>query len=158
VEEDVLVACRDHPEGILRLKVLVKGVWGRTRFTKKNFKANSSNTLLIDSSPESSILNPTYNAIFPVPYAGSSTDDFLHASLIPYLVGLLESGQSVTQYLSKKPPDFGKLDETWLLSRLGRKVRKLARLLDNSLVFDVPEYVGAYYMNRTDNFLFPSET
>ena len=68
LKENTYVAFSDQPGGQLRLKVLHKVVWEEERFANKNFKCNVSNTLLIDSSPESNLLNPVHNAIFSLTY------------------------------------------------------------------------------------------
>lgn len=145
VVEDTFLPFLDHPGGILRLKVLHQKVWGHEMFRSKNFRANCTNTLLIDSSPESTILNPLYNAIFPVPYIGSHHDVFLHESLRPYLEGLLNSRRSVCEYLNQNPPHFGPfLNEPWTAADVGRKAVKLAGLQDRDLVLSYLDFVGKY--------------
>ena len=71
VKEDTFVAFPDYTSSQLRLKVLHKVVWEQERFANTNFKCNVSNTLLIDTSLESSLFNPMYNAIFPLTYIAS---------------------------------------------------------------------------------------
>ena len=145
MENDEFLPFPDHPDGELRLKVLHRVVWRFSKFITRNFRANSSNTLLIDWSPESSILNPWYNAIFPTKFAGDENDTFLDTSLRPYLRGLLLSGRSVPQYLSEcpPPPNFGRL-EPHLRSVLGLKAQKLAKLTNRRLVLDSPREIMKY--------------
>lgn len=76
-------------------------------FESKEFKANPSNTLLINSIPLSSVLNPFYNDIFPSEYIGDLRDCVLQFSLAPYLKCLVQLGRSVTQFVSENPLDFG---------------------------------------------------
>ena len=108
VKEDTFVAFPEHQGSQLRMKVLYKVVWEEERFANTDFKCNVSNTLLIDSSSESSLLNPVHNAIFPLTYIASEFDIGLN-SLASYLKGLVDSGHSVPQYLSENPSFFGQV-------------------------------------------------
>ena len=58
---------------------------------------NESNTLLIDDSPYKVINNPLYTSIHPE----SSDYTALHTTIKPYLQRLLDSGLSITQFLSE---------------------------------------------------------
>jgi hypothetical protein len=138
----------DHPEGRLRLKVLHKVVYSGDKFFTGTFRANCTNTLLIDPSPESSYVNNPWNAIFPLSYIGSPHDSIKRA-LQPYLRGLLESGLSVTQYVSRNP-FIGNLNAPLKSNRLANKVQHFAFLQDNFLVPAYGDIVGPYSKVRSD--------
>ena len=149
VKEDTFVAFPEHPGSWLYLKVLHKVVWEEERFANRDFKCNVSNTLLIDSSLESSLLNPVHNAIFPLTYIASEFDIGLN-SLASYLKGLVDSGHSVPQYLLENPSFFRQVIVPLSQTYLGLKVRVLAPWQDKSLVLEYPFVVGDY--NRVEYF------
>jgi hypothetical protein len=152
LQENIYIQFPDHPEGQLRLKVLHKGVWDSDRFRAPNFRANSTNTLLVDCSPESTILNPIYNAIFPLPYAGSEHDRILLGTLASYLRSLLDSGLSVSQYVSSNPFCWGP-DIPLRQTKLGLRVRACALWQDGSLLLEYPDVVKRYSRHGNDHFI-----
>ena len=123
VKEDTFVAFPEHPGSQLRLKVLHKVVWEEERFANK-LQVQCVQHPLIDSSPESSLLNPVHNAIFPLTYIASEFDIGLN-SLASYLKGLVDSGHSVSQYLSENPSFFEQVTVPLSQTYLGLKVRVL---------------------------------
>lgn len=142
-----------HPQGRLRLKVLHQTFWRQSRFRSKDFRPNSSNTVLVDCSRESSILNPWYNAVHPRRYFGKLDDTFLEDKLKPCIGGLLGSGLSVTQYLSRNPLLFGRGGQAFFNTRIGQEVFTCAAVQDRSLVLYSPDYVGNYSRTWPDGFL-----
>ncbi|KAL3679496.1 hypothetical protein R1sor_022452 [Riccia sorocarpa] len=74
----------NHREIRLLLKPL-KTVWE----TFPDF--NARNTLLVDVNPYRASANPEDTGIFPVPYTGSYTDQYLTTVLLPYLEGLSQA-------------------------------------------------------------------
>ena len=133
----------DHPEGLLRLKVLHKAIWESGNFRMKDFSANASNTLLIDSSPESSILNPVHNVLFPFAYKGEVQDLTLD-SLKEYLIGLEKSRRSVAQYMTQCPAYWGQRPPSWRSSPISLKVQASAIKVDRTLVLNDLDFVGSY--------------
>lgn len=152
LEEDAYFQFPEHPEGRLRLKVLHRGVWDRTKFRGNQLRANSTNTLLIDSSPESSILNPRDNAIFPFPYVGGEHDSTLNGSLRSYLRGLLGSGLSVPQYVSRNAY-FGVLTVPLRHTPLALRVHACLPYLDPSLILRDADFLHDYSALGHDHFI-----
>ncbi|KAL3683595.1 hypothetical protein R1sor_001617 [Riccia sorocarpa] len=75
---------RNHREIMLLLKPL-KTVWE----TFLDF--NARNTLLVDVNPYRASANPEDIGIFPVPYTGSYSDQYLTTVLLPYFEGLSQA-------------------------------------------------------------------
>ncbi|KAL3679661.1 hypothetical protein R1sor_022617 [Riccia sorocarpa] len=75
---------RNHREIRLLLKPL-KTVWETFPYF------NARNTLLVDVNPYRASANPEDTGIFPVPYTGSYTDQYLTTVLLPYLEGLSQA-------------------------------------------------------------------
>ena len=151
VKEDTFVAFPEHSGSRLYLKVLHKVVWEEERFANTDFKCNVSNTLLIDSSLESSLLNPVHNAIFSLTYIASQFDIGLN-SLASYLKGLVDSRHSVPQYLTKSPSFFEQVTVPLSQTYLGLKVHVLVLWQDRSLVLEYPIVVCDYSRNGVDYF------
>ena len=131
--------------------MLHKVVWEEERFANTDFKCNVSNILLIDSSQESSLLNPVHNAIFPLTYIASEFDIGLN-SLASYLKGLVDSSHSVPQYLSENPSFFEQVTVPLSQTYMGLKVHVLAPWQDKSLVLEYPIVLGDYSKNGVDYF------
>ncbi|KAL3691356.1 hypothetical protein R1sor_005007 [Riccia sorocarpa] len=75
---------RNHREIRLLLKPL--------KTVSKSFPDfNARNTLLVDVNPYRASANPEDTGIFPVPYTGSYTDQYLTTVLLPYLEGLSQA-------------------------------------------------------------------
>lgn len=143
-----------HPGGNLHLKVLHRTVWGTPKFTKKDICLNASNTLLVDSSPQSSLLNPRFNAIFPVVYEGNPKENELRASLAPYLDRLVRSGQSVPRYVKSLASPFNgqEPDLRPSATMFSIKVQVCARHNDRSLLLEDPNYVPSSHSQTGSDY------
>lgn len=103
----------------------------------KGTGATPDNTLLIDDSPHKNVKNNMWNAIHPLPYNSSiegSGSNFFRNELLPWLMRLKESGQTVPRFCEMNP-SFGQSrllpDEKETLKHLsrcgrGRKALELA--------------------------------
>lgn len=142
----------DHPEGKLRLKVLHKTVWGQPRFSNRFITLNASNTLLVDSSPESAILNPRYSAIFPTVYDGNHTDTVLRMSVAPLIKHIVKMNLSVPKYV--KAVDFAgqRLHRSPGAIGLESRVKICATYMDPSLLIPDPLYVPSKHYQTGDDY------
>lgn len=138
-----------HPEDRLHLKVLHKMVWGRPRFCKPDICLNASNTLLIDSSPESALLNPRFNAIFPIVYKGNSNDQELRQSVARYIFHIVKSGLSIPRFMTSMRKFKGQEpDRTLHATGFTIKVQLCAKYTDRSLVLEDLNYIPSSHSQR----------
>lgn len=75
-------------------------VWGQPTYLKPNICLNASNTLLVDSSPPSALLNPRFNAIVPIIYKGNSKDQELRLYVAKYIYHIVKLGLSIPHFMT----------------------------------------------------------
>lgn len=155
--ERTFVGYARHPQGKLHLKVLHRTVWGKPKFCKQDINLNATNTLLVDSSPQSALLNPRFNAIFPVVYTGNSNDNELRKSLAPYIYRLVNSGDSVPQYVRKFSTTFRGQDPDLRPSAIvfGIKVQVCAKYNDRNLLLDDLNYLPSTHSQKQHDYFTP---
>lgn len=153
--ERTFVRRADHPAGKLRLKVLHKTVWGQPKFSNRFITLNASNTVLVDSSPESAILNPRYSAIFPFAYNGKHTDKVLLVSVARFIKDIVMMNPSVPQYLKDNGFAGQRLDRSPRAIGFETKVKMCARYMDPSLLLPDPFYVPSKHYQTGDDYFTP---
>ena len=103
-------------------KCLAEKVWQRQNTVEQQtgFRPSPQNTLLIDDSVEKTYLNPPLNVMHVEKYSGGE-DNYLLGVLLPWLMGMMQSGSNVPAYMALRRLGVPAMDDSLELAKLARK-------------------------------------